>query len=541
MNSDLNRTDVSKEDLIKKTHTILIVDDEHSIRLMLERLLSPDYNVIKARDGQDALDIICDNPWPGQIHLILCDQRMSGMTGVDFLEKAMSIIPDTIRILLTGHADMETIIEAINRSRIYEFISKPVERNNLLLTVKRALEAYDLKMNIIRRTHELTAANEKLKLEIRERIEAEKALRDSEERFRILFERVFDPMLMIDENGNIQDANQAASHVLQYDRKELQNLSLEDIHPREQIQKVREAIQKTLLCGDDFMGETAFLDRSGRMVPVEGAGARFTIGDRNFVIGSFRDLSRRKALEAEAVRVSHLASVGELAAGVAHEINNPINGIINYTQLLIDDAEDRGEESPDILHRILREADRVAGIVKNLLSFARQSEDIQRPTAIHTIVADSLELIGKQFQKEGVQIHVNIPEDLPLVNVNGQKLQQVFLNLLSNARYALNQKYPNQHENKLIRITGELKDSPGGAYVRTVFHDMGAGIPAGVIDRVFDPFFSTKPPGEGTGLGLSISYGIIRDYGGSILFESESGKYTRAIVSLPGFYPDVRA
>ena len=123
--------------------------------------------------------------------------------------------------------------------------------------------------------------------------------------------------------------------------------------------------------------------------------------------------------------------------------------------------------------------------------------------------------------------------DLPEIIVRSREIQQVFLNIISNARYALNRKFPGSHENKVLEISGEILELEGRKHLRVIFYDRGAGIPADKLDRICDPFYSSKPKNEGTGLGLSISHGIISDHGGKLKIESNDGEYTRVIIDLP--------
>ncbi|MEW6442935.1 MAG: ATP-binding protein [bacterium] len=255
-------------------------------------------------------------------------------------------------------------------------------------------------------------------------------------------------------------------------------------------------------------------------------------GSPKMFFGTCRDITEKKALEAEAMRASRLASIGELAAGVAHEINNPINGIINYAQILMDQNEEEGraDETPA---RIMKEAERVAKIVRNLLSFARKQAEGRGPARVQSILGDALDLMKREVRKDGIHLILDLPADLPEIRAQAQQIQQVFLNVLSNARYALNKRYPISHEDKVLEIRGELAQSKGQEWVRTVFRDRGIGIPENVLDKVCDPFFSTKPRGEGTGLGLSVSYGIVRDHEGSLQINSVEGSYTEVLIDLP--------
>ncbi|MFH1021288.1 MAG: ATP-binding protein, partial [Pseudomonadota bacterium] len=194
-----------------------------------------------------------------------------------------------------------------------------------------------------------------------------------------------------------------------------------------------------------------------------------------------------------------------------------------------------GVPGAEMLDRIIKEGERIAYIVRNLLFFARQREEEAEVVGIETIVQDSLALIKHQLQKDGVGIHTDIPEDLPTIRVYPQQLQQVFLNLLSNARYALNQRYPGRSPAKKVRIRCRPLQSKGRVLVRTEITDYGSGIPPELLPHIFEPFFSSKKSGEGTGVGLSISAGLVRDFQGEIRVESEMGDHTTMTIDLPAY------
>jgi signal transduction histidine kinase len=269
-------------------------------------------------------------------------------------------------------------------------------------------------------------------------------------------------------------------------------------------------------------------------VIVETSGLPFlgSLGTLEGFRGIDRDITERKNQEAQTLRTRHLIAIGELAAGVAHEINNPINGIINYAQILADNASESGGD-PDLPQRIIKEGNRIAEIVKNLLYFSRQSGGEKNPVSVLMVLEDSLALFSAQFRKEGISVSVNIPDDIPQVMADRQQIQQVFMNILANSRHALRGKPDSIHRKKQIEITALVPESKGVKMVQMIFHDTGTGIAPAMLERIFDPFFTTKAVGEGTGLGLSISYGIVRDHGGNLIIESEPGEYTRASVYLP--------
>ncbi len=244
------------------------------------------------------------------------------------------------------------------------------------------------------------------------------------------------------------------------------------------------------------------------------------------------DITDKMAMQAEAMHAAHMASLGELAAGVAHEINNPVTGIINYGQILINECSPQSMEK-DIGERIVKEGERIGRIVKTLLSFAHHGREKKKPTHVPAILEESIILTQAQIRKEGIDLRIDLPDDLPEVDANFQLIQQGFINIINNARYALNEKYPGRQKNKRLDITGERVTISDRPYVRIVFHDQGVGISAHELSMLTKPFFSTKPLGKGTGLGLNITQKIIADHGGHLSFESTKGEFTRVIIDLP--------
>jgi len=254
--------------------------------------------------------------------------------------------------------------------------------------------------------------------------------------------------------------------------------------------------------------------------------------DRNSFLVILNDVSRRTQIEAQLQHIQRMEAIGTLAAGVAHEINNPINGIIGYAEVLRDQSDEKDLDD-HIPERIIKEAERIAEIVKNLLSFARDRKEDYSPSNIKDVISNTLALAKKQVIKDGIKISVDVPSTMPKVKIRSQQIQQVFLNILCNAQHVLNQRFPEFNEDKFLEIKSESIKLEDQDYVRTTFYDGGTGIPENILNKVCDPFFSTKPPGKGTGLGLSISHGIINNHGGNLLFESVEGEYTKVMVDLP--------
>ena len=251
-------------------------------------------------------------------------------------------------------------------------------------------------------------------------------------------------------------------------------------------------------------------------------------------LGEERDKAKgeREALRVQMMQGQRLESIGILAGGVAHEINNPINGIMNYAQL-IQDKMDPGSREHEFASEILVETERVATIVRDLLTFARQDREAHSPARIADIVSGVTSLIQTVIRRDQIALEVDVPEDLPKLKCRSQQIQQVIMNLLTNARDALNQRYTEYDENKIIRIRARTFENEGRRWIRTTVEDHGTGVSEAVRERMFNPFFTTKDRSKGTGLGLSISHGIVEDHHGEISVESEPGEYTRFYIDLP--------
>ena len=256
------------------------------------------------------------------------------------------------------------------------------------------------------------------------------------------------------------------------------------------------------------------------------------VDNQQKIVALWRDVTEKKAATAAILRAEQLAALGELAAGVAHEINNPINGIINYAQILFNKTEE-GDRVHDIATRLIREGNRIARIVEGLLSFARRRHEDKTVISIDEILSDSLALTAAQLRNDNITVNTDLPDGLPDIKVQAHEIEQVFVNIISNARHALNEKFSGSHEVKTLEVTAESITSNGRPMVRVSFKDRGSGIPAAIIDKVMNPFFSTKTEDKRTGLGLSISHGIIEEHGGRLRIESKEGLHTNVVMELP--------
>ncbi len=249
-------------------------------------------------------------------------------------------------------------------------------------------------------------------------------------------------------------------------------------------------------------------------------------------LGIFTDLREKITMEKELqdtqvrlLQSEKMASLGSLAAGVAHEINNPLGGILIYASLLMEDFEASNDPRVQDLRKIVDEASRCREIVKSLLEFGRQTESRFEAMDINKAIVDGLFFLEKQVLFHDVKIVKHLDPSLPFVEGDPNQIKQVFMNMMVNAAEAMS-----EGGGTLTISTGS---TPDAASIFISFQDEGTGIPPEIQSKIFDPFFTTKGVGKGTGLGLSTSYGIIQSHHGNIEVESQPGKGTTFTIYLP--------
>ena len=369
-----------------------------------------------------------------------------------------------------------------------------------------------------------------------------KQLQKSEMQYRLLAETAHDLIVTHDLDGNITYANSMALRLSGYRQEQLYSKSLTDLISQEFQQEMIEHQEKLIKGGHhQLIVETKFVNKLGQTMLVEVNIS--SIREDQEIIGVLmiaRDITERVKAEEEKQQMEvhlrqqqKLESIGTLASGVAHEINNPIMGIMNYAQLIHDRIDPEESRLREFSAGIIEETERVATIVNNLLTFARQEKQSHSPARIRDIVDNTLSLIRTIIKRDQIILDVDVPDDLPEFKCRSQQIQQVLMNLLTNARDALNARYPEYDPDKIITLKVNLFEQEGRRWLRTTIEDHGGGIPVEIRERIFDPFFTTKDRATGTGLGLYISLGIVKDHHGELTFESEEGQLTRFYLDLP--------
>ncbi len=232
-----------------------------------------------------------------------------------------------------------------------------------------------------------------------------------------------------------------------------------------------------------------------------------------------------KNAQEQLIHSEKLASLGRMSAGVAHEINNPLTGVVTFGHLLLKKFPEGSEERQDI-EVIIEQADRCSNIIKGLLGFSRATSAEKGEESINSLLKHSLDIMSHKADFFDIKIITHLDDSLPPVKAGGMQLQQVFINMILNAADAMEGK-------GTLMISTRKIDENGHAFAEVEFTDSGCGISEEDMTKIFEPFFTTKPVGKGTGLGLAVSYGIIKDHGGNIIVKSEEGKGTSFFIRLP--------
>ncbi|HEX75652.1 MAG TPA: PAS domain S-box protein [Dehalococcoidia bacterium] len=362
--------------------------------------------------------------------------------------------------------------------------------------------------------------------DITEKSRTEEQLRQSEEKLRLMFESVTEGITVSDLAGNIAQTNEAAVRMHGYDSKEeLIGRSAFELMAEKDRVRAMENLRKTLEEGHSGTIEYTFLrrDRTEFDAELSAATLRDASGSPVGFIAVTRDITERKHMQQQLIVTGRLASVGELASGIAHELNNPLTSVIGFSQLLME--RNVSNDVREDLRVVCSEAERAAQVVKNLLTFARKHPSAKQPVNVNSLVDNVLELRAYEHKVSNIQVVNKFAPDLPEVMGDHFQLQQVFLNIVLNAEQSMIEAYNRG------RLT--INTEKAGDIVRVSFADDGVGISKENLRCIFDPFFTTKDVGKGTGLGLSMCYGIVTEHGGRIYAESELGKGATFYVELP--------
>jgi signal transduction histidine kinase len=532
-----------------REYPVLYVDDEPENLRIFELTFRREFSVVTASSGDEGLELINRMP----VALVLSDHRMPGMTGVEFLSRALELDPKTVRILVTAYGDAETLGSAINSGAIYRFVPKPWTPEDMRVTLRRAVEVYALDRERDQLLQELTLLNRVSRSMIQE----------------LSLDRLLDLVLEI----VTQELGFDAAALLFFDREqqalawdrfvpdgvvgralrglalgdgttpaflrrlrdgEAQHLGLEQalgLEPalREWVTEVaaEEILVVPLVGKEAAIGALAVDNRRG--------GRRFTADDQTLLEGlatqaviaieNARLVDDLKRSREQIRRSDRLGTLGTLAAGLAHEINNPLVSIQTFLSMAPGKRSSPDEEFWTDYHALAcREVERIKGLVQTMRRLGRDDRGRERREAVDPgdLAEEVLALLRREAGRCEVTLRLEQQgEPVKLIAVRDH-LHQVLMNLVLNGIHAA----PAGGE-VVVRTRAE------GDGVRIEVTDTGRGIPEEHLHRIFDPFFTTKDPDRGTGLGLMICERLVTDHGGSIAVESREGQGATFRVRLP--------
>ena len=506
---------------------ILIIDDEpqvlKSLRLTFE---SRKYEVATAESFDEAVDWLKGN----SPSVVLSDFELPFSDGLELLEHVRKTHPATQRVLLTGHADMDLLQRALNAGSIQYFVEKPWDTEDLLGLIETAVSRYILRDRQEAMATLLKKQNTELEM-MALRLETMVDHRTSQiERAKKQWERTFDaisdPLTLVSSDFVLERVNVAAAGHASKAVRDMPGLKCHgSLFGRAEPCDGCPLSDETVRWSAAGKAEAEIVDRN--------SGKTFTLSvfllDREEggtkYICSYKDITNQKQLQLQVMQSEKMAGIGQLAGGVAHELNNPIGVILSFTQFSKETALIiKDDELVDNLEEIEAAAKRCQKIVAGMLDFSRPSMDERMGLVdINESLEKALFLVSTQKATKSLEIQRDLTQSLPPVMGNENQLLQVFINLIQNAVQAMS-------EGGFLGLRTVL--NPDGS-IRTTISDTGGGIPRDNLNRLFEPFFTTKEPGKGTGLGLSVSYGILDRHSGRIEVESEEGKGATFHVTLP--------
>lgn len=503
---------------------VLLVDDEPQVLVALEDLLSDQFQVLKAESGERALTMLQSEP---DVAAIVTDQRMPRMNGDELLSR-MKATNDASRIMLTGFADLGAVIRAVNEGRIFAYVTKPWNGDDLKVKVQQAVDRFRL-------GRELAAEREALR-QSEGRLQRQTSLLNS------ILNSMEEGVVVAGRTGAFLVFNQQAARIL---GKGAEGVSAArwaqvfGLYLTDQITPLPSHLDP-LACAleGEELAELELCVRNDnvrdRTVAVTAAPLRDEGGTLTGGVVVLRDVTEQRSLQQMLTQSQKMEAIGRLAGGVAHDFNNLLVVIDSYGELVMRTFPDTDERRED-LEQIMAASKRAAGLTKQLLAFSRRQMIQPKSVRLNDVVS-GVEKMLERVIGEHIDLNTDLLSDLALVRADVGQLEQIILNLTVNARDAMPEGGRLQLRTANLSV-GAAHDAilgvAPGDYVILEVTDTGIGMSADVQQRIFEPFFTTKAPDKGTGLGLATVYGIVQQSRGHITVRSEVNVGTTFTIFLP--------
>jgi len=513
-----------KNDL-NKSGVILIVDDTPiNLEMLFDFLGKAGFTVLIAEDGESAITIA----EYGTPDLILLDILMPGIDGFETCRrlKANESTQDIPVIFMTALSETIDKVKGFDLGAV-DYLTKPLQHQEVLARIQLHLKLRTL-------TKTLQEQNLRLETEIAERLQVEEKIREQA----ALLDITSDAIIVKDFDNQICYWNQGAEHLYGWKALEVMGQNVNQIlYPPETLSQI-ENIYASIAESGFWQGELKQVNKQGQAVIVA---SRWTLMcDRNAQAKSIltinTDITEKKHLESQILRAQRLESIGTLASGIAHDLNNILTPILTAAQLLQLKMPDTSDRNQQMLKTIENNSKRGAALVKQVLQFARGVDGQRSIVQVSHLFSEMQQIVQETFPKS-IELVANIQPGLWAVIGDATHLHQLLMNLVVNARDAMptGGSIKISAENLFIdqQYARMNLDAHVGAYIVITVADTGVGMQPEIIDRIFEPFFTTKEIGKGTGLGLSTVRGIIQSHGGFVNVSSQVGKGTKFKVFLP--------
>jgi PAS domain S-box-containing protein len=490
---------------------ILVVDDEEIIRITLSGFLTKDnHDVQVAEDAHKAIELFSKTDFD----IVVSDIILPRMSGVDLIKAVRKISPYVQVIMMTGMPAIDTAYESL-RAGAFDYLYKPIRKDAILKAVRNALKVKMLEDQNLKYQEELEHLVE----------ERTRSLRESENRYRQLVHHSPDG-IAIQREDKVIFANPGMKLILE-------NIS-SGLFEKTILERTASQLQEDIsfVSDNDITDEKnisrfekTFTGKDNTPIDLDIVTLPISLEGKSAIQVIARDITTQKFLEKSLRQSQKMEAIGTLAGGIAHDFNNILFSIIGYSELSFDELE---ENSPvrNNLHEILEASKRATDLVRQILTFSRQTEDELMPVQIDLIVKETLMLLRASLPTT-IDIRKNIKTDAMALS-DPTQLHQILMNLCVNASYAMREKggmltIDLESVEMDTDLSGKYPDLKAGPYINMSVCDTGHGISPEVINRIFDPFFTTKTREHGTGLGLSVIHGIVKNFGGAIYAFSEPG------------------